>query len=565
MSSNDVFGGDNFEDILAAVESLETDDDSPDFPNDLGKVVVSHNESAIDQPFIANIAFEGSTAPATTLEFTSEFDTRKPVAICGTYDDSGEEESFDGAAAANELIDLFYRDEDDQSSASWAELPSPTETFVDETLATREAADDSEPEMPVSGHGIETPAASLIDRPTRKSQTRIFSLYNFSQRLPGVYAGVAAVMAMAGFAYILMFPVLFAIATLNGFEMLNNPFTQTSASLFASLFGISLFLFLMSYRLFDLKFVIPEGITLDEKNAPQLMEKLQSLSKENRIPKIHQVILTRRHELNVVKVPRFGLPIWSRNVLAIGYPLLQTLSPEYFDCALSRRLVQHTKGLGMITNWLSFMRQIWTRYAISLKDRNGVTDLIHYCFFAPYASLYRRFAVYLTQRDELRADEAALTLVNDRDLIKSAQTLRITQAMLIQYYWPKLNDAIQNNLSSPANIRPYFHLPQTLAELLKSEDVETWFIRLGQELVNEGCAEAPFAKRMEQIGHKKVSIPKPFDVNAANHYFGEQYETMTQHMDELWAEEVQKALFIENLESGEVHATLPFRLTIQTA
>ena len=565
MSSNDVFGGDNFEDILAAVESLETDDDNPDFPNDLGNVTVAGNESAVDQPFISNIAFEGSAAPATTLESSFEFDTHKPVAICGTYDDSGEEECFDGVAAANELIDLFYHDEDDQSSATPALFSTPTETFVDETLAAREAADGAEPEMPVSAHGIETPAASLIDRPARKSQARIFSLYNFSQRLPGVYAGIAAVMALAGFAYILMFPVLFAIATLNGFEMLNNPFTQTSGSLFASLFGISLFLFLMSYRLFDLKFVIPEGITLDEKNATQLMEKLQSLSKEHRIPKIHQVILTRRHELNIVKVPRFGLPIWSRNILAIGYPLLQTLSPEYFDCALSRRLVQHTKGRGMITNWLSFMRQIWTRYAISLKDRNGVTDLIHYCFFAPYASLYRRFAVYLTQRDELRADEAALTLANDRDLIKSAQTLRITQAMLIQYYWPKLNDAIQNNLSSPANIRPYFHLPQTLAELLKSEDVETWFIRLGQESINEGSAEAPFAKRMEQTGHKKVSIPKPFDVNAANHYFGEEYETMTQHMDELWAEEVQKALFIENLESAEVHATLPFRLTIQTA
>ena len=370
---------------------------------------------------------------------------------------------------------------------------------------------------------------------------------------------------LAGFAYILMFPVLFAIATLNGFEMLNNPFTQTSASLFASLFGISLFLFLMSYRLFDLKFVAPEGITLDENNAAQLMEKLQSLKKEHRIPKIHQVVLTRRHELNIVKIPRFGLPIWSRNVLAIGYPLLQTLSPEYFDCALSRRLVQYRKGRGMVINWLSVMRQIWTRYATSLKDRNGVTDLIHYCFFAPYASMYRRFAVYLTQKDELRADEAALALVNDRDLIKSAQTLRITQAMLIQYYWPKLNDAIQNNLSSPANIRPYCHLPKTLADLLSNEDTETWFIRLGQELINEGSAEAPFAKRMEQMGHKKISIPKAFDVTAANHYFGEEYDTMTDHMDELWAEEVQKALFVENLESGEARATLPFRLTIQTA
>jgi len=562
MSSNDVFGGDNFEDILAAVESLETENDQSDLP-DLGAFSKSNEQPTADKSFVAKVAFGDGTKSTLEQPVTSEIHAQSASNTPSVnFFEEDAEESFDGASVANELSNLFYQNEEDEEAPAYQNA---TDTFVDESLAARELEDDAELGALAGAQGLATPAASLLDKTNRKFISRSFSLYNFSQRFPSLYAGIAAILSVVGFAYILMFPVLFAIATLNGFEMLNNPFTQTSASLFASLFGISLFLFLMSYRLFDIKFLVPEGITLDEKNAPQLMKKLQNLKKERRIPKIHQVVLTRRHELNIIKIPVLGLPIWSRNVLAIGYPLLQTLSPEYFDCALSRRLVQYAKGRGMMTNWLSTMRQIWTRYASSLKDRKGVTDLIHYCFFAPYSSMYRRYAVYLTQKDELRADEAALNLVNDRDLLKSAQTLRITQAMLIQYYWPKLNDAIQNNLSSPTNIRPYFHLPNTLAELLKNEDIETWFIRLGQEVISEGSAEAPFARRMDQMGHRKVSIPKPFDVNAAKHYFGEEYDTMTDHMDELWAEEVQKALFIESLESGETRTSLPFRLTIQTA
>jgi len=567
MSRSDVFGGDDFEDIIAAVNSLETrheDDVNSNLP------CAATNGSIAVQPYMADISFESPDQPVPLFasvrtesvpvdrEFAPESAARDSTSLLEPDALYAEPvETFDGVAAANEIASLFYEAQSTQPHKV-------TEPYVDETLAAREISDDTDLKPPAT-NVPETPAVSMPDKPARKPTSRIISLYSFSQHFPRLYLGVAAAMALFGFAYIMTFPALFAVATLNGFEMLNNPFAQHSPILLVSLFSISLFLFLISYKLFDLKFMVPEGITLDDTNASGLMEKLRSLNKEQRVLKIHQVILTRRHELNVIKVPRFGLPIWSRNILAVGYPLLQTLPPEHFDCAVARRLAQYSKRRGLLSNWLSFMRQVWTLYATSMKARNEVIDLIHYCFFAPYASLYRRFAVYITQKDELRADDLALAVVNGRDLLKSAQTLRITQAMLFQYYWPKLNDAIQNNLTAPANIRPYRNLPGTLAELLNSENVDAWFTRLSQEVTNERSAEAPFAKRMEQMGHRKVCVPKAFDISAAHHYFGGQYETMTNLMDELWADEVQKTLFIENLERERHQAVLPFRLSIQTA
>ena len=413
----------------------------------------------------------------------------------------------------------------------------------------------------------DTPIAAFLADSPKNAETRKLSLYGFSQRFPRMYMAMATVFALAGFAYIAMLPALFGVAMFNGFEMLNTPFTNNIVLLLGVFFSISLFLFMATYKLFDLKFIQPEGITLDEENAAQLIEKIKSLRQEHRMPKIHEVVLTRRHELNVIKVPRFGfgLPIWSKNVLAIGYPLLQTLPEEYFNVALSRRLIQFTKRGNMLVNWLSFMRRTWTLYAASLKDRNGVMDLLHYCFFAPYASMYRSFAVYISQKDELLADDMALSVCNDRDLLKTAQTIRLTQSMLVQYFWPKLNEALQDNLSSPVHIRPYHNLPGTLESLLTNENVQSWFIRLAQETRNEGSPEAPFNLRMEQMGHSKVTVPSSFETSAAQHYFGEQYQEMTDHMDELWAEEVQKVLFMENLEKGETVTTLPFNLTIEPA
>lgn len=408
-------------------------------------------------------------------------------------------------------------------------------------------------------------AAFVESALSSKQKIRMLSVQNFARKFPKLYLGCSVLLALVGFVYILAIPALLVVTMFNGFEMLNSPFTNNTIMLLTALFSISMFLFLVSYKLIDLKFVGPGGITLNHENATALIDKIQQLKEEGSIPKIHEIVLTRRHELNLIKIPRFGLPIWSKNVLAIGYPLLQTLPTEYFDVALVRRLVQFKKRKNIVHNWLNFMRRTWTLYAVSLKERKGVIDLLHYCFFAPYASAYRTFAVYISQKDELMADEKALRYCNDRDLIKTAQTLRITRAMLIQYFWPKLNEDLQTNNAAPHYVQPYSKLPETLNTLLRSKNVDAWFIRLGQEDVNPGDADAPFALRMQALGQRKVAIPDAFDTNAAQHYFDDQYDKMTDLLNTLWAEEVQKELFEKNIHKGDETVELPCHLAIEPA
>ncbi|WP_455218966.1 hypothetical protein [Kaarinaea lacus] len=572
MSSNDVFGTDNFDDLVAAVDSLEGFEESSPY-NDL-VTEFSGEESTNEEVFIADTIFEEPAEPALLTEPVFQAAEAEPYVSSDMSAEHIDEEDelydeFDGLIAASEICNELHNG---QNTASDNAVDRPVPAHVAATVeasskavfSVRDVSGDIVPQVKAPSDGT-APIAAFLENPSWERKKKNISLHGFAQRFPALYLVTTAVAAMLGFVYILLFPAMAAYATWNSIEMLNSPFTSNTVMLILAFFSITLFLYLISYKLFDLKFVLPEGITPDENNASQLLQKIGDIKQEHRIPKIHQIVLTRRHELNVIKIPRFGLPIWSKNVLAIGYPLLQTLAPEQFDSALTRRLIQYSKRRNMIVNWLSFMRRTWCLYATSLKERNGVSDLIHYCFFAPFASFYRNFAVYASQKDELIADEMALKACNDRDLLKGAQTIRITQAMLIQYFWPKLNEALKDNLSAPAHIRPYHNLPSTLKGLLNSENIDAWFIRLSQEETNPGNPEAPFAKRMEALGHSKVSIPTAFDVSAANHYFGEQYDEITDEMDALWTSVVQKALLLENLEDEEEKIQLPFRLSIEAA
>ncbi|MGD8570613.1 MAG: hypothetical protein PVJ39_21170 [Gammaproteobacteria bacterium] len=534
------------------------------------------------QPFIADVNFAQTGEPqdTQTLDEINEFDQALNELDSLPLDNAAPQmesaELLDGfCEASEESIDFSLQEcatsnttptEHDYAGNDLTRTAQATVTQTPEAFANHDHFASNSTEQTIVLSQQQGPSINeYLKKPSHKQPAKKLSLYYLSQKFPGLYTVMTGGMALLGFAYILMLPALFGLSMFNAFEMLTNPFTSNTLLLMLAFFSISLFLFLVSYKLFDLKFVEPEGIALDKSNADQLLQKLQQLKQEHRVPTIHQVVLTRRHELNVIKVPRFGLPIWSKNVLAIGYPLLQTLTPDHFDAALSRRLLQYAKRRNLVVNWSSFMRRTWTLYAESLKQRNGVTDLLHYCFFAPYASAYRRFAVYMTQRDELLADESALEFCNDRDLVKGAQTIRLTQAMLLQYFWPKLDNAIRNHLSAPGHIRPYHHLPVALADLLNTENVDSWFIRLAQETRNPGGAEAPFYYRMERMGHTKVSVPKSFDLSAAHHYFGDEYDNMTDHLDKIWADEVQQALFMENLKQQDNDIVLPSRLSIEPA
>lgn len=364
---------------------------------------------------------------------------------------------------------------------------------------------------------------------------RSWSLYNLYCRFCKTYLALVTITALLGYVYILLFPAGFIYGVWRLFELFPAPLnvhTLLSASIWLA---VSLTCALIAHGIFTIRFKDPEGIALPRAKARLIYQKLDDIQKDIKWPRIDNVVLTRRFELNIIKTPLRGAPLWSRTTLVIGVPFMQSLSPEQFDCALTRKVLQFSKGRNIYFNWLSYLRTTWMLYPDTFKQRRNIGDQISRWFFHFYSRYYRYIALYATQLDELHADALALNILNDRDLFRTVETIRLAQIFLNQHYWPKINELVSRQAIAVKNIRPYEHLSKSVNQALDSPRVGHWLKMLSLEKDSKGRHEPPFTRRMEYMGYNKIVAVKPFGRSAAGYYLGVGYQRLTEHMNELWA------------------------------
>jgi hypothetical protein len=383
----------------------------------------------------------------------------------------------------------------------------------------------------------------VVDKFARACQFfRSLNLFNFAHQYPKSYLITVTVTALVGYLYLLMFPAGAAFGVYQFYLTVTAPYDSQTLVTALTWASVALLCAGITHGIASIRFKNPEGIQLEQKKAQLVFNKLEELIEEYKLPKIHNVIITRRFELNIIKTPVWGFPFWSRNTLLIGYPFMQTLPPEYFDCALTRKLLQYSKSRNLFFNWLNYLRVTWLSYPEAFKQRNLVGNQISYWFFLVYGRFYRYLALYITQKDELCADTLALNKLNDRDVFKTAESIRLVQFFLHQHYWPKLGQLLARNTLAPTQIKPYEHLSKSTQQMMNSTRVSHWLKLLSVETDCKGSHEAPFSKRMEAMGYGKMVAPKAFETSAAQYYFGPNNTQLIQSMNKLWATHVGKKI-----------------------
>ncbi|KPJ92559.1 MAG: hypothetical protein AMJ55_09610 [Gammaproteobacteria bacterium SG8_15] len=383
----------------------------------------------------------------------------------------------------------------------------------------------------------------VVDKLARARQIfHSLTLFNLAQRYSKAYLVIVTLTALVGYLYLLMFPAGALFGIYQFYLTVTAPFTDQTILTALTWASVTLFCAGITHGIATIRFAQPEGIQLKRENAQLIFNKLEEIEEQIKWPKIHNVILSRRFELNILKTPVWSLPFWSHNTLVIGYPFMQTLAPEYFDCALNRKLLQYAKRQNLFYNWLSYLRTTWEHYPDTFKQRNKVGDQLSYWFFRVYCRFYRYLAVYVTQTDELHADSLALNYLNDRDVFKTAEYIRLVQFFLNQHFWPKLNELLARGTVTPEQVKPYEHLSKSTLQMMKSPRVSHWLKMLSLENACEGSHEAPFAKRMHSMGYGKMIAPNVYNTTAAQYYFGPGNKQIVQRMNMVWARHVSRDL-----------------------
>jgi hypothetical protein len=357
-------------------------------------------------------------------------------------------------------------------------------------------------------------------------------IHNFAQQYPNTYAALQVVVALIGYAYLLLFPVLLLAGfwTLGSYIMMEQPSGDTMNFISWTLItGIAA---MVTIQLTKIKFFTTPGITLDAPMANKVHLLLDKFADETAIPRIDRVVVTEQLSIDLVKTPTMAIPFWSSNTLVIGLPLMQCLSPEYFECAVIRKLLQYTKNRNWLIKWLHQLRNVWCLYMNVLSKNVTLGSLPLAIFFKLYAPLYRELTTPIAHRNELDADLDTLQFVNDEDLLQTIETVIVTKIYLDQQYWPKIHKSLRENLEP--EIQPYSNLEDILKEGLTTKNTKRWLDSVYENESHRLKAIPSLRARMHNIGRARIRIPERIQQTAAQVYLEHDYTTVVNGVNQLW-------------------------------
>lgn len=352
-----------------------------------------------------------------------------------------------------------------------------------------------------------------------------------------VYLGIVCLFAFIGYFFVLLFPYL---AIVSGITLYETLFASGDINWQAVIiWSTALFLStLITYRSIQIKPTPAVGLTMPETKIPKMYEAVQKLQDHFRRPTIHRIIITADYELDIIKTPRWVLPVWSTNTLVIGLPTLLCLTPTQFEFMIARRIGQFSKQTNPITNWLYQLRGVWPQYSHAYGKQKGIESKFLKWFYKIYASLYKTVSIYAARTDELNADKYTMELYNDADVHNMITTDAVCQLYLQSRYWPAIKKIA--SVKTETAMTPFRKLTSAIKGSLTGDKLDP--------IVGETFDMIPSRKdpmpslriRLDNIGHDSASMLEYNGIRASEYYLGSSLNGALNLMDKLWLKNNKK-------------------------
>ena len=231
------------------------------------------------------------------------------------------------------------------------------------------------------------------------------------KRVPVLAKILAAIAALPGLIILYGFPITAIILLMQLPQRID---TATSIQDWVY-FAISLLAIMlcgwMTWLIIRTPLNPPHGLALDHASAPALLDLIDELENHYGRACIHSVVLRSDFDIQLVRTPRFGLPILTNNILTIGLPLLLSLPPSHFKALLARRIGQASGKHNRISGWFYQLKGFWCKYRDSYaRQKSPAIRLlgIFFKFYTPF--FYEKLAFFAIREDELEADQIGIIL-----------------------------------------------------------------------------------------------------------------------------------------------------------
>lgn len=222
---------------------------------------------------------------------------------------------------------------------------------------------------------------------------------------PGKSKTTVLLLAILGYAYIAI--ILISVLLLLIWSGIDFWFGHFQNSVSARLFIFGLFMLYVLLRGMFFKLQLPEGIEVTRERAPRLFELIEELRKIADI-RVDQVFITNQINASVFQYPRLGLFGWYKNILTIGLPLMEILSPDECRGVLGHEFGHFSKAHGRFGFWIYHLRTSWTRIVWQRGLNRSVGSVIFVPFFNWFMPILDRQSLALTREHEYEADRLAV-------------------------------------------------------------------------------------------------------------------------------------------------------------
>jgi len=367
------------------------------------------------------------------------------------------------------------------------------------------------------------------------ARTLLLKPYGFIESLihkfPRFYLGCVVLLALSGYAFVLLFPLLVPVGLLNIYEIL---MLGDIANWQAALIWLTVVLVaaLVSYRISQIKPKTPVGLTLSEDKAPELFKLVQQHHTYFKRPEIHRIVITANYELDIVKTPMWALPVRSTNTMVIGLPVLQSLSKEQFVCVVARRIGQFSKRYNPLTNWLYQLRAIWQQYRVIYSKQKGLGIEPLKWYFIAYAPFYTMVSLYAARLDELKADTYAMELFNHEVVLEMITADALCRWYLQNQFWPAVYKIASVETKSLPT--PHAKMASAVHAFKNGEKLDSLIDKVYKEKPHSGDTTPSLQDRIKNIGHDKPYMKKDTAGNAAEFYLGASVKGVIDVIDKLW-------------------------------
>jgi len=358
-------------------------------------------------------------------------------------------------------------------------------------------------------------------------------------RFHRTYLVLLGIFALFGYSFVLLFPALALVSINSLYSVLVANGDIDWQLIFVWLLTL-LISVQLSYRMFVTRPVPAVGFTMPESKIPKVYEVIQKVQSHFKRPVIHRVIISANYELDIVKTPRWMLPVWSGNTLVIGLPLMICLSPEQFEHMLARRIGQYSKKHNMMTNWLYQLNGIWQQYSYIYGKQKSVESVILKLFYTMYSALYKKFSVYAARSDEFNADAYAMEMYSHDVICEMITADAFSRWYLEKRFWPAIEKANLEN--SDVMTQPYRKLNTVIKNNLKTITPEILNKLARDEIIERKNRCPSLQQRLERIGHVKPRMDRGAGESAADYYLGYSLNGALNLMDKLWYKKYKKKL-----------------------